>query len=328
MRLRSGISALVLLGAWLGVSTPAFGAPPPKPPAPLSQSLAGMARAEYEAAKILYEDGDYAGASFKFQRAYEESKDPRLLWNQAAAEKNLRHYVEVDRLVTRYLAESGDQLTGRDRADAQALLDAVKGFIGEVVIQVAPPGATIRIDDQELGVSPLPGPVKLEMGERKLRVEKSGFQTYEAMQTIAGGAHTHVDVTLLAEVHEGRLRVVASPGDAISVDGKIVGFGQWEGRLPSGIHNVDVRAKGKRPYQSDVGVQDGQLGTVRIALEAEAAAPASSGGAVWPWIVGGGVLLAGLGVGALFLFQPEDEKAPPLVQGTLDPGSVPLGGRF
>src|SRR5262245_25362694 len=90
--------------------------------ASLSESLTGMARAEYEAGKILYADGDFAGAALKFQRAYDESKDPRLLWNQAAAEKNLRHYVRVSELVERYVQESGERLSDQDRAEAQALL--------------------------------------------------------------------------------------------------------------------------------------------------------------------------------------------------------------
>ena len=73
--------------------TPAAESPPPPPS--LSESLSGAAKAEYDAGKLLYQDGDYAGAQLKFRAAYETSKDPRLLWNMAAAEKNLRHYAQV-----------------------------------------------------------------------------------------------------------------------------------------------------------------------------------------------------------------------------------------
>lgn len=303
----------------------------PAAQAPLAESLTGMARAEYEAGRILYADGDYAGAALKFERAYQESNDPRLLWNIAAAEKNLRRYVRVYELIERYLKEGGAQLTEQDRAEAQTLLETVRAFIGVVTINVDQPGARIFVDDQELGLSPLPGPVRLEMGERKLRVEKPGFTPFVAPQNIPGGAESRIEVTLQREVNEGRLRVIASPGDTISIDGTVVGHGQWEGPLPSGIHSLQVTAPGKRPYQADVGVRNQQLSTVRVALEAtptEHAFAPQAGTSPWPWIAGG-VLLAGLGVGAYFLFRPDDETTVrPPVTGSLDPGAIPLSVRF
>ena len=300
--------------------------------APLSQSLSGMARAEYEAAKILYADGDFAGASLKFQRAYDESKDPRLLWNQAAAEKNLRRYVKVSELVERYVQESGDKLTQADRAEAQALLDTVKAFIAEVTFTVAPDGARVLVDDAEVGTSPLSKPVRLEMGERRLRVEKEGFVPYSTSRSFDGGSTATVDVKLEVERHEGRLQVTASPGDAIRVDGKAVGTGTYQGTLPSGLHRVEVSAPGKRTYTSDVMVQDNQSSSMSVALESVILTPPPAepekdrgGSSTWIWISSGVLLAAGLGVGAYFLFkEPEDELKDP-VSGSLNPGVVSLG---
>ena len=123
-------------------------ATPPAPPAPLppfkkplAETLTGMARAEYEAGRLLYADGDYAGAALKFQLAYEQSKDPRLLWNMAACEKNLRHYAKVVELVERYIAEGGTRLKPEDRAEADALLGTVRAFISTVTLDVQPEGA-------------------------------------------------------------------------------------------------------------------------------------------------------------------------------------------
>jgi hypothetical protein len=36
---------------------------------PLAETLTGAAKSEYEAGRLLYADGDYAGAALKFQRA-------------------------------------------------------------------------------------------------------------------------------------------------------------------------------------------------------------------------------------------------------------------
>src|SRR4051812_1715450 len=73
-----------LAAAQPGKKKPAAAAPAPAATQPsLSATLTGMARAEYEAAKSLYQDGDFTNAIVKYQHAYELSKDPRLLWNVA-----------------------------------------------------------------------------------------------------------------------------------------------------------------------------------------------------------------------------------------------------
>jgi hypothetical protein len=308
-------------------TTPPAAAPQGPFKKPLAETLTGTAKSEYDAGRLLYADGDYAGASLKFQRAYEESKDPRLLWNTAAAEKNLRHYSKVVELVERYVAEGGSRLKPEDITEADALLATVRAFISTVTLDVQPEGADVFVDDVKVGVSPLAKPVLIDMGERRIRVSKEGFQDFTTTQSLQGGAPFSLMVALQPVVHQGRLRIVASPGETILVDGKQVGSGEWEGVLPSGIHSVSVSAAGKRTYQSDVAVQDNQTASVRVTLESAtpAAAKEDKGSMTWLWIAGGAVLATGLGVGAYFVFKPEDEEPVP---GTLGTVELPLRARF
>jgi len=140
---------------------------------------------------------------------------------------------------------------------------------------------------------------------------------------VSGGGQLTLELALVAIVHEGRLRAVAGPSDTISIDGRVVGKGTWEGVLASGAHSLSVTGTGKRPYQTDVVVSDDQLTTSRVALEAEHKdAPVGFFATPWPWVIGGAVVAASAGVGAYFLFRPEDEGPPPTVTGTL--GEVPL----
>lgn len=289
---------------------------------PLSESLTGMARAEYEAGKILYADGDFKGAALKFQTAYDASKDARLLWNIAAAEKNQRHYVAVIELVKRYMSEAANMISPQEFADAEALIKTVQDFVGDVTFNVNEPGAEIFVDDVSIGKSPLPGAVQLDMGSRKIRVTKQGFLPFETTWNVPGGSPSSMDVALEKEIHQGRLRLVATKGDTIRVDGKVMGDGQWEGVLPSGIHSIEVTAPGRRTYTSDVAVRDNELTTLRITLENDqVATPAGGGGSGWMWLAGGAVV-AGLGVGAYYLFRPEESQPPPYVEGSLEPGII------
>src|SRR6187402_2326559 len=174
---------------------------------PLSESLTGVALAEYEAGRILYVDGDYKTAVVKFERAYQESKDPRLLWNMAAAEKNQRHYARVEELVQRYMSESGAQLTETARADAQALLDTVRNFIGDVTIKVQPDGSSVAVDGAAVGVTPLEKPVRLDIGMRALEVKKDGFVPHREAFEISGGSQL-LEFNLEQELHQGTLRIL------------------------------------------------------------------------------------------------------------------------
>lgn len=287
----------------------------PSAQVPLAESLSGEAKAEYESGKLLFEHGDYAAAVVKFQHAHELAGDPRLLWNIAAAEKQLHHYARVETLLTQYLNASGPTLAASDMTNALDVLETVKAFIADLKLTVNEPGATVSIDDVEVGKTPLARALRVDIGQRKIRVTKSGFQDFAVTQTVVGGEAAAVSVTLQPVVHEGRLRISAPAGASVRVDGKLVGLGEWEGRLPSGTHRVEVSADKKQPWSSDGVVRDGQLTTLVVSLQ-DVSKAESTGVPTWVWIAGGSVALAGLGVGGYYLFKAEDEGPPPPVGGT------------
>ncbi len=128
-------------------------------------------------------------------------------------------------------------------------------------------------------------------------------------QSFAGGAAVRVDAQLVPDIHEGRLRVSASPGDSIHVDQKLVGLGEWEGKLPSGVHAVEVTAEGKEPWRADSMVTDDQLTTVLVRCRIARSRRAWPGVPTWVWIAGGSVLAVGLGTGAYFPLQARRQRS-------------------
>lgn len=273
-----------------------------------------MARADYAAARILYEDGDYAGALTKLQAAYDASKDPRLLWNMAACEKAQRHYVSVLELLERYASEGAQLITEEERAATAELVTTVQAFVNELTLSVQPDGATVLVDGVALGTTPLAKALRLDMGKRQLRVEKEGYVAHQSEVDLAGGKSATLDIALLPELHEGTLRIVSDPNAVISVDGHVVGTATWSGKLPSGTHSVHVSAPGKRAHQTEVAIKDDDTSSLLVNLVAEPPqsllTPEKSGiGAVW-WIVGG-VALAGVGLSAYLLLRPGDPPSQP-----------------
>jgi hypothetical protein len=241
-------------------------------PKPLSQTLKGAAKTNFEAAKLLANDGDFTGALIKFQSAYEASHDPRVLWNVAFCQKNLRRYSKVVTTLKRYIEEGGALLSESDKKEARDLIALIEPFTTRATIQVSEPGAQISIDDELVGASPLAAPVVLDIGERRLHVSKEGFLPYDKTFVVAGGPDLKLDVRLDKVVHEGKLVVEAPAAATVFVDDKRAGAGRVELRVASGGHQLRVTAPGMRPYQTEVIVQDNETRSLTVLLEAVAAA--------------------------------------------------------
>lgn len=284
----------------------------------LSAQLGEPARVEYNAARILYQDGDYAGALVKFQRAYELSHDPRLLWNMAACEKNLRRYARMLRLIERYEKEAGSRLTEQDRQEARQLVDTVRLLVSTVRISVNEPGASVFVDGELVGKTPLPDPVLVDLGTHRVRVTKPGYEEATLVQEISGASEIALSFALERQRHQARLIVVARGADSISLDGVVVGRDRFENRVESGRHVVRVTAGSNKPYVTEINLRDGEVRRLDISEQ-----KASSGGLTALWIGSGIAAAAGLGLGAYFLFRPSETTAPPTI-GTIPPGTVQL----
>ena len=271
-RRRAPLSIAIGTSIAIALTSPGAFAKPPKAPSapagpkPLSETLTGEAKADYEAGKLLFGDGDYAGAEIKLQSAYDKSQDARLLWNVAACEKQQRHYAKTIALVHRYLDTGGALLTDQDRAEAKALLDAIESFTVKLTI-VTEPGAEISIDDEVVGTAPLDHPIVVDLGNRKISVKKAGFKDAVKEVPVGGSAEAKVEVKLELEVHQGHLVVTTQKDATIAIVGAQVGVGRFEGDLKSGGHTLRVEAKDMVPYQSEVVLADDEKRTIEVPLQ-------------------------------------------------------------
>lgn len=317
-------AATVLLSSGLTAAQPAP-PPPAAPPAaaapvpPLIDVLSGEAKADYISGRILYNNEDYANAILKFERAYELSREPRLLWNIALCQKNLKRYTRMLATVEKLLEDAGPQLSAEDKKDAEDLIQAIQAYVTRVTVKVDEPGAAVFIDDVQVGVSPLDKPVLVDVGRRKIRVTRPGFKESTVDRDIVGGGELTINVALEREIHRGRLIVKAAPDALISIDGRMVGRGAFDGPLQSGGHTLRVTAPGMQAYQSEVLIQDDQTRRVGVTLTERPSEGSSL--KTWLWIGGGAAVLAGAIVTGALLFQPEEPT-----QGNVSPGTVQVAG--
>jgi hypothetical protein len=301
----------------LGVPPMAAAQATPHGPPSLSDSLTGEAKAEYEAARLLFGDTDYQGALVKFEHALAKSGDARLLWNMAVCEKNLRHYVRVLMLLERYRREAGATLSDSQRADVQAVLQTVQSLISELRLTVDQPGAEVYVDDVSQGVTPLSGPILVDLGSRRLRVVKRGFEPWEKTRDFEGHSIVVENALLRPLPTEGQLSIFAESDTTIRIDQRIVGTVNYRGSVPAGQHSVRIDAPGKLPFTRDLTIAAGESRTLHVSLQSE-----SHGISPWVW-VGASVLVAGgLATGGYFLVRSTPTAKPEA--GTLVPSTISI----
>ncbi len=254
--------ALLLSGSTLAASLPTF-AQGPKPPAAakakpvkkksLKESLKGEALDAFNRGVELYKNQNFEGAKAEFEQAYSLSKDPRLLFNMAIAERDSKRYSRAVARLEQLLKE-GDELSDKDKQDAKDLLDGLKQYTAPITVTVNEPGATILVDDIEVGKSPLDKPITVDVGERNFVVRKAGFLDLSKRLTVSGGKADKLDLTLEASLKKGTLSVKATlsvklPAPAataatIFVDGVKQGEASWQGEVSADKHTVEIRAEG------------------------------------------------------------------------------------
>ena len=312
--------------ALLAIATHA-GAAEPRPAKPLADALTGPAKVAYDTGKLLFTDGDFAGASLKFQQAYEAGHDPRLLWNVAAAEKSLRHYAKAAAFTRRYLTDAKGIIGHDQRTNAEETLAAMVGFLGELTVSTEPTDANVSIDGEARSETGASRTYVVDQGSRAVRVARDGFDPFEKSVQVIGGAKTTLPVVLVQQSIMGKLAVIANEGASIELDGAVVGASRWGGELLPGPHALRVTLGGKKPHQASVDITARSLRTVEVALEDEAplalVAPHETS-THWGWWVAG-ALVTGAAVGAAYMFLSPSPSAPAPTPGTLGSVTLPLG---
>lgn len=155
----------------------------------------GEARKHFKRGVELYADGDVGGSLVEFEQAYRLQPSFRLLYNLAQVSAELLDYVKAERYFVRYLEEGGDEIDPERRIEVEAELERLRTRIGTVTVETNQEGAEIFVDDVPVGRAPLQA-LPVSAGQRRVRVEKAGFETETRVVNIIGGQPQSVRIEL------------------------------------------------------------------------------------------------------------------------------------
>jgi hypothetical protein len=243
-RYRSPIALIltVVLAAPSGLAAP----PKPGKQKTIREELPDAARKDWDAARDLLEANDYAGALVEYLRAYEQSKNPRVLYNVAVCEKNLRHYARAEARFKQELTDGAGKISAQEENDVKGAIQALDPFVSTVEVTTNETGATLLIDNDQVGKTPFDKPVPIDVGPHELRLHKDGFTDAVQTVTVAGGVPAKATLNIEPSVKKAAVTVAVSgaPGATVMIDGIDMGQAPFKGDLVAGRHTFEARAPG------------------------------------------------------------------------------------
>lgn len=184
--------------------TPTKAAPANATPSPVPDATSGTttpdqlrdAERRYTRALQLYDEGAFDAALLELQRAYELAPSFRLLYNLGIVSLKLRDAAGAMGFFERYLSDGGDAVSAETRADVTQKLRELSFSVATVVVVVNVPGATVLVDDRVIGTAPLPAPLRLNAGLRRVTARAPNRPADSRVLELAGGDRTQLELWL------------------------------------------------------------------------------------------------------------------------------------
>jgi hypothetical protein len=196
------------------------------------------ARGHFRRGVELYRAGVHDAALAEFTRAYEAAPHPRILYNIAQIHVQRRDYAEALTFFRRYLEEGAAEIPEQRVIEVDATVQELLGLVASLVVQVNVDDAQLFVDGTLVTSLPSAGPLLINAGVRRLRVEKHGHRPFAFTATAAGGDELKFAIELEAD-----------PRPPLA--------SRFEGAPPVVLHSVSEGGLDRTPFWVGVAVTGG-----------------------------------------------------------------------
>ncbi|WP_437616892.1 PEGA domain-containing protein [Sorangium sp. So ce834] len=220
-------------------TAPAAGAPPAGAPAAAAAAKAD-AEARFQRGLRMYRAEAWEAAAAEFL----ESRRLFPTWGATSSAarclQKLGRPTEALELFESLLADFEDVLPADAKQAALAEVEQLRELVGAIAIEGGAPGAVVLVDGERRAELPLPAPLRVAAGAHAVRIQKDGFEPFEARVDVLGRTTARVAASLKAIETRGRLRISEITGKQLGValDGVRVGTTPWEGKVEPGAHVI------------------------------------------------------------------------------------------
>ena len=227
------------------------------------------ARAHYERALALFDEGRLPASLAEFEAAYAASHRPAILYNLGSVHALMGHSVEAVDALRRYLSEGAGSIDLARQEAVQSEIAIQEARIARVQLSVNVPGAEITLDDVPIGTAPLADAVRVSAGEHVVSSRADGFDPMRFRFSVAGLEQRTIALELNARASDaGVLELTTNvPGANVELDGRSLGLTPIE--FPVGVsvgsHTLRITRPGYREHERIVPV----AASANVVLEVE-----------------------------------------------------------
>jgi tetratricopeptide (TPR) repeat protein len=257
----------------------------------------------------------YADAIALYQKAYDLSGDPALVYNLGRALEAMGEYPDALDKLEQFEREAPPALQKKVTGLKEHLAD-LKNRITTITITTNVGGARLLVREKAAGTLDHETKVRARAGPATIEVAAEGYESFKTSLDLPGGTSITVNAPLVAKkkAPEDALIVVRTKPQAdIALDGKALGRAPLEQRLAPGSYVLTANAEGYNEERVPMTLALGD----RRELDLELKKPASIFGRWWFW-TGVALVVAG-GVASYFILTTERDPD----KGSFNPGSVP-----
>lgn len=216
------------------------------------QASIEMARKRFNEGIAAYDRQDFEAARLAFLETYKLKPHPAVLLNLAQSELQTDRAADAANHFSQYLRDPD----GKEASVAQDGLREAKAKVGELGISVDAEGASVFVNGEEIGSSPLPDPHYVEPGTYEVSASKGDLSVARQV-SVALGKSASVKLELKKEsapapppTNQADLSQTKSESAAVGVDstadtfGGRKGFGTWFVETPLAWVGAGVAAAG------------------------------------------------------------------------------------
>lgn len=211
----------------------------------IREELPESLRASWDSAGELFDDANFEAALVEYQRIYEETKNPRVLYNVGVCYKERKYYARAVSAWERQLAAK-DKLPKFEVERAESALETVRPFVTTLELTSNQADATVFIKDLQVGKTPFEAPIPIDAGPNKIVLEKPGFARVERTVDVAKGKPVKLTLNMVPaeKTAPAKIVIAGAPDAVIFIDGIEMGPAPFSGEVPTGRHTFEARKKG------------------------------------------------------------------------------------
>ena len=263
------------------------------------------------AADVLMDQDRYADAVVLYQRAYELSNDPALLYNQGRAFEALGDYPTALEKLEIFERDASPAVRARVPGLKELITD-LRGRIATIVVRTNAPAARLLVRQKDEGMINTEKRLSTRAGSASIEVDAEGYETFRRDVELSAGAVVVVEAKLTPKKRDALVVVRTTPSVDVLFDGKALGRSPLQVRATPGSHELVARGDGYYEQRVPMTLALGDRRDVELEMKSTPGIASK-----WWFWTGIGVVIAG-GVATAIVLTTEK----PHSTGSFSPGSV------